>query len=62
MTHMKGTPWDNVNQSEVISKESMEEFFKERETTCQPKEYSEECFIGHRDKEGFLVLPKEWDD
>lgn len=62
MTHMKGTPWDNVNQSEVIPKESMEAFFRKTETTCQPKEYREECFVGHRDEEGILVLPKEWND
>lgn len=62
MTHMKGTSWDNVNQSEVIPKESMEAFFRKTETTCQPKEYREECFVGHRDEEGILVLPKEWND
>lgn len=62
MTHMKNAPWNNVNQSEVISKESIKTFFKQRMSECKPKEYSEECFVGYRDKEGILVLPKEWND
>lgn len=67
MTHVIGSPWNNVYKSGrqhiVIPERLMQEYFAESEDLRQPeRQYKESDFIGYRDADGYLVLPKEWDD
>lgn len=67
MTHAKGSPWDQVYKAGmhniIIPQGLMEIYFRKHES-CEPFEidFGKEDFIGYRDAEGYLVLPKEWND
>lgn len=64
ITHSDNSPWQKVfskTENRIISKGSLKEYFsasKEIEA-FKLKAVNEENFIGYRDKDGFLVLPKE---
>ena len=67
-THAKGTPWEKVYNSEQrgieISDKSLKEYFsaqKPLQTFILP-EVPESDYIGYRNSDGILVLPKEYDD
>lgn len=67
MTHVIGSPWDNVynpqNIHTEITQDSMKSYFSNIDSlTPAEKHFTESDFIGYRDKDGVLVLPKEWDD
>lgn len=67
MTHEKGSPWQEVYEEGVpyitISKESMKNYFSKKELNSFTFTYNPETdVIGYRDADGFLVLPKEYDD
>ena len=67
MTHEKGGPWDEVYEMGVpfivISKDNMKNYFSKEELPSFKFTYNPETdVIGHRDAEGYLVLPKEYDD
>lgn len=67
MTHVVGSPWDQVYQSNhphtEIPLPSIRAYFNESDDLITTdKQFKESDFIGYRDKEGILVLPKEWDD
>ena len=66
-THKAGSPWSQVYkkgvQNIIIPTSVMKEYFKDAER-IEPLqlEYDEDDFIGYRDKDGYLVLPADWDD
>lgn len=67
MTHVVGSPWAQVYQGNHMHIEiplsSIQSYFNEREDLNPvEKQFKESDFIGYRDKDGVLVLPKEWDD
>lgn len=67
MTHAVGSPWDQVYQNNYAHTEiplsSIQEYFRERDDlTDAPKKFKESDFVGYRDADGVLVLPKDWDD
>lgn len=67
MTHVVGSPWDQVyepNKAHVeIPLPVIKEYFADAEgLDPATKEFKESDFIGYRDGDGVLVLPKEWDD
>lgn len=68
MTHVPNGPWDKAyapGESHIeIPLASIENYFKNREKPIEPIELNidEDSFVGYRDSEGCLVLPKEWDD
>lgn len=63
LTHKPGTPWSMVyeeHKKNIIPDEMIYNYFKK-----MPPIFSNlknENFIGHRDNEGYLVLPKELDE
>lgn len=67
MTHVVGSPWDQVYQGNHAHVEIplpvIRAYFADIEG-LQPaaKQFKESDFIGYRDSDGVLVLPKEWDD
>lgn len=64
ITHKPGSPWSNVyeeHKHNIISTDSIKEYFSKLKPLPSFK-LNEENFIGYRDKEGYLVLPKEWND
>lgn len=66
ITHKPKSPWSQVykeHENNIITKESMREYFSALKPlpTFNPA-FDENDFVGYRDSEGFLVLPKEWDD
>lgn len=67
MTHVVGSPWDQVyrgNRTHVeIPLPLIQNYFAEQESLRPAeKQFKESDFIGYRDQDGILVLPKEWDD
>lgn len=67
-THEKGTPWERVydpdKRETEISDESLREYFFKQEP-LKPyvlPEVPESDYIGYRDSNGTLILPKEYDD
>ena len=66
-THAIGSPWDQVYRPNVAGIEIplsvIRDFFSTADDLNQEaKQFKEDDFIGYRDKDGILVLPKEWDD
>ena len=66
-THAIGTPWDQVyrpNQTNIeIPLEVIRDYFAAHDDLCQEtKQFKDVDFIGYRDADGVLVLPKEWDN
>ena len=67
MTHVVGSPWDQVYQGNhtrsEIPLDIIQHYFEEQQA-LEPaeKQFKESDFIGYRDQDGILVLPKEWDD
>lgn len=67
MTHVVGSPWDLVYQDghthTEIPLDSIQSYFNENDDLSPSvRQFKESDFIGHRDKDGILVLPKDWDD
>lgn len=67
MTHVVGSPWNQVykeNQSHIeIPLSIIQKYFMELDhLNPATKQFKETDFIGYRDQDGVLVLPKEWDD
>lgn len=67
MTHVIGSPWDQVYQANhahiEIPLPVIQDYFSEVEILAPAtKQFKESDFIGYRDGDGVLVLPKEWDD
>lgn len=67
MTHVVGSPWDQTYREGrahlVIPLSVMEEYFSGmEELKPAEKRFRESDFIGWRDGDGVLVLPKDWDD
>lgn len=67
MTHVVGSPWDQVHKANRTHVEIplplIQNYFNGAEG-LEPaaKQFNESDFIGYRDRDGVLVLPKEWDD
>lgn len=67
MTHVVGSPWDQVYQGNhtriEIPLDIIQNYFAQQQD-LQPaeKQFKESDFVGYRDGDGVLVLPKEWDD
>lgn len=66
-THVVGSPWDQVyrpNQSNIeIPLTAIREYFAAQGDLHQEiKQFRDDDFIGYRDADGVLVLPKEWAD
>ena len=67
MTHTPSGPWAKVyregERNIPIPVESIQEYF-EGVSPIEPVniDFSEDDFIGRRDADGYLVLPKGWDD
>ena len=64
MTHRSGAPWSKVEEGDVIPIDLILQYFQENEDSVQPLQivYDEDDFVGQRDAEGYLVLPKDWRD
>lgn len=67
MTHVVGSPWDRVYQGghshTEIPLAVIRDYFTEAEDlTPAVKHFQESDFVGYRDEDGVLVLPKDWDD
>ena len=66
-THAVGSPWDQVYQANrannVIPLSVIQAFFETQGDLDQEvKQFKEDDYVGYRDENGLLVLPKEWDD
>lgn len=66
-THVVGSPWYQVykrGQRHIeIPTQMIGDYFSElEEVRPAEKKINESDFIGYRDSEGYLVLPKEWSD
>lgn len=66
MTHVVDSPWAQVYEGSMhteIPLALLQGYFAEQEElNPAAKNFKESDFIGYRDKDGVLVLPKEWDD
>lgn len=67
MTHVVGSPWEQVyrkNNAHIeITRPLIQGYFEDLgELTRTTKQFKEDDFIGYRDENGTLVLPKDWDD
>ena len=69
MTHEAGAPWSQVytgpDSHDKIPLNSIKDYFTGNGVQdLKPFEMavSENDFVGYRDKDGYLVLPKEWND
>lgn len=66
ITHETGSPWESVyeqGKNNVITKQSMKEYFKSQEPLKPFDDISlEEDYVGYRNEDGILVLPKEYDE
>lgn len=67
MTHAPGTPWAQVyrdgERDIQIPVSIMRDYFENAPPLTNVEiQFSEDDFIGYRDKDGYLVLPKDWDD
>ena len=67
LSHEAQSPWaaahKNGDKHATISKESIKAFFESKPPIPEfTTPYQENHFAGYRDKDGYLVLPKEWDD
>ncbi len=67
-THEKNGPWDTTyskcGNRAVISNESIKDYFLEHEETAGDLQidFKDSDFVGRRDSDGVLVLPKGWDE
>ena len=67
MACVAGSPWDQVYHGEhshiEIPLTAIQSYFAKAEDLAPPvKQFKESDFIGYRDEDGVLVLPREWDD
>lgn len=67
MTHVIDSPWDQVYHKGQAHTEIplslIQNYFADiGELKPAVKQFKESDFVGRRDKDGILVLPKEWDD
>ncbi len=68
MTHKPKTPWDQVYDENSMHTEIpiriIKEYFEKNVAPVKNAEiqFSDDDFVGRRDEDGILVLPKEWDE
>lgn len=67
MTHVVGSPWSKSYRGSHTRNEIpvsvIQSYFSEHEgLNPATKQFKDDDFIGYRDEDGVLVLPKEWDD
>ena len=68
MTHVPNGPWDKSYQEGEYHVEIpvplIKDYFEKHVQAIDPVELNidNDSFIGYRDSDGYLVLPKEWDD
>lgn len=66
-THAVGSPWDQVyrpDQSNIeIPLDVIRNYFAAHgDLSQEEKQFGEDDFVGYRDADGLLVLPREWAD
>ena len=67
-THLPNSPWSKVyidgQHHTTIPVDLIRDYFRKHEKEVRDVQlsFSEEDFIGRRDEDGLLVLPKDWDD
>ncbi len=66
-THVIGSPWSQVYKrgqlhTEIPTQMIQDYFSGLEEVGPVKKSFKESDFVGYRDNEGYLVLPKEWSD
>lgn len=66
-THASGTPWAQVyqkgqNHIEIPIQVIRDYFADANSLEVDEKQFKDTDFVGYRDTDGILVLPKEWDD
>ena len=68
MTHKPGSPWDITYRygamHNVIPEEMIADYFMSKEPVLRSLEqsFSDDDYVGFRDEDGYLVLPREWSD
>lgn len=66
MTHQNGTPWETAyvdGQNNVITKKDLKSYFSQLTPLSNfDSGLLDEGFVGHRNENGILVLPREFDD
>lgn len=66
LTHVPGGPWEQVyhhgERGTVIPTESIREYFSHNPLPKFELHFTEDNFVGYRNADGYLVLPKEYDD
>lgn len=68
LTHKSGSSWSMIYtphmDGNVIPKSLIEDYFKTKEKQLDSPhvDFGEDDFIGYRDEDGYLVLPKEYDN
>ena len=67
LSHQNGSPWKDAYsemRNTTISQDSIRNYFSKgkMQNSFQMPTFSENDSVGFRDEEGFLVLPKEYDD
>ncbi|WP_296920733.1 Panacea domain-containing protein [Megasphaera sp.] len=67
LSHQENAPWTAAHKDGVkhakMSNEAIKTFFESMDSISKfTIPYKETDFVGYRDKDGYLVLPKEWDD
>lgn len=66
-THVVGSPWSQTYQKNKphakIPQPMIQRYFANLGALdAEQKQFNENDFVGYRDSDGILVLPKEWDD
>ena len=58
------SPWSMTKEGEEILPQDIRAYFLKHEKMVEPLQiqFSEEDFIGHRDGDGIIVLPEDWQD
>lgn len=68
MTHVPNGPWDKAYIPGVLHTEipvsTIKDYFEKRVAPIKPVELNidDDSFIGYRDHDDVLVLPRDWDD
>lgn len=69
MTHVPNGPWDQVyskgSSHTIIPFDSIKAWFSRpgcKELHSLELDFTDDSFVGYRDEDGNLVLPKDWDD
>lgn len=60
LSHQQGGPWDHQQAGGIIPKEEMKAYFTMHPICQKTNKLNKRDFVGYRDADGFLVLPKEY--